>query len=382
MQLKVFLISPPAVRTGPNLPVFPYPIYSSNVEAQAVPDNLEPDETEAEALLRRYNPVLVLLPHDITLAQPWSSLLRGTNKPRGDYHPCTAEFFLSHVLQRPQRRPWRWWQRSERARGDALGLSALRALIAGSASSAIGAWELDIAEIPSQNAAKAWRVYGEMLERQPWEQPAYVYARYVPGPPAVLEYWYLYIYNDAPNRHEGDWEMVAIELDEQNRPSRAGYASHSHGYRRDWERVETRDGRPIVYVARGSHAAYFQHYPDGHRGPFLRSPKGLPAPMELIWNLTNTTLQAIAVRLRFKDYTVAIPDETDPSGDRGVLIDPTLIVFPPDATDDPDFWWMSLDCRWGSRHARITGTIGPNPPWRQTNKWRRPSQWIDSLDPD
>ena len=43
-------------------------------------------------------------------------------------------------------------------------------------------------------------------------------------------YWFLYMYNDAPNKHEGDWEMVKIELDVEERPVEAAYASHRSGF--------------------------------------------------------------------------------------------------------------------------------------------------------
>jgi hypothetical protein len=98
----------------------------------------------------------------------------------------------------------------------------------------------------------------------------------VPRNQVALQYWFHYYYNDWANRHEGDWEgiTILIELDpwalQQNRElSEAellsnvterdvGYAVHEDGYRRLWELVQkTKEGRPIVYVARGSSASYF-----------------------------------------------------------------------------------------------------------------------------
>ncbi len=44
-----------------------------------------------------------------------------------------------------------------------------------------------------------------------------------------------------------------------------GYAVHEDGYRRSWEDVQkTKDGRPIVYVARGSSASYFAWRLEGY----------------------------------------------------------------------------------------------------------------------
>jgi hypothetical protein len=98
----------------------------------------------------------------------------------------------------------------------------------------------------------------------------------VPRNQVALQYWFHYYYNDWANRHEGDWEGITIlvELDpwalQQDRELSesellscvtardVGYAAHEDGSRRLWELVQkTNEGRPIVYVARGSSASYF-----------------------------------------------------------------------------------------------------------------------------
>jgi hypothetical protein len=79
-----------------------------------------------------------------------------------------------------------------------------------------------------------------------------------------LQYWFWYFYNDyrlAANYglHEGDWEMVQLRLGNGDVPDYAVYAQHAKAERRGWDRVHTDpDGRPLVYVARGSHASYFR----------------------------------------------------------------------------------------------------------------------------
>lgn len=82
-----------------------------------------------------------------------------------------------------------------------------------------------------------------------------------------LQYWAWYVYNDyrlAANvgLHEGDWEMVQLLLDGDDpdvaRPTYAVYAQHRHAERRPWDRVERDGDAPVVHVARGSHAAYFE----------------------------------------------------------------------------------------------------------------------------
>ena len=59
-----------------------------------------------EALLRKYNPQLVILPREWTRHPPSSPWYKKQDVPRGDYHPCPAEFFLSFVTQRDKPKPW------------------------------------------------------------------------------------------------------------------------------------------------------------------------------------------------------------------------------------------------------------------------------------
>jgi hypothetical protein len=82
-----------------------------------------------------------------------------------------------------------------------------------------------------------------------------------------LQYWAWYFYNDYQlalgfGTHEGDWESVQFRIaPDGDLPDVAVYAQHRNGERRDWEDVEklTDDpDTPVVYVARGSHAAYFE----------------------------------------------------------------------------------------------------------------------------
>jgi hypothetical protein len=89
---------------------------------------------------------------------------------------------------------------------------------------------------------------------------------------AWLQYWFFSLYNDYYWRtdllgaikfdhHEGDWEMIQIEVDENANPRLAIYAQHESGAWRYWneiERVGPNKERPVVYVARGSHASYFK----------------------------------------------------------------------------------------------------------------------------
>lgn len=77
-----------------------------------------------------------------------------------------------------------------------------------------------------------------------------------------LQYYVFYYFNAAPvggiiGNHEGDWEMVQYRLDGNDAIDMAAYAEHNDGQKCDAASLETTGGRPLVYVARGSHASYF-----------------------------------------------------------------------------------------------------------------------------
>jgi len=88
----------------------------------------------------------------------------------------------------------------------------------------------------------------------------------------ALQYWYWYLDDfwsgEYPpsdyvwQAHEGDWEVVTVILTRAGRPLLAGYSEHGCGTRRPWARV-SKLGRthPLVYVALGSHANYFEPGP-------------------------------------------------------------------------------------------------------------------------
>jgi hypothetical protein len=94
-----------------------------------------------------------------------------------------------------------------------------------------------------------------------------VYYDYVPQHYVV--YWFFYSYNNFsfhsfPEKHEGDWEHVTVQLDEHNRPLRVAFYRHAC----DPTIVEWADlangsqgslvdgTHPVVYSGLGSHASY------------------------------------------------------------------------------------------------------------------------------
>jgi Vacuolar protein sorting-associated protein 62 len=159
-----------------------------------------------------------------------------------------------------------------------------------------------------------------------------------------LQYWCFYFFNDynlighlvKAGLHEGDWEMVQVRLGPGGQPDHAVYAQHAHASGRPWDQVECVPGtsRPVVYVARGSHASYFE--PGTH------------------W--TGTWL----------DYA----DGKRQSPDRQRL--ETI------ADGDPRYHWVSWPGRWGDtpKHGGIAPADSPRSPGVRGH-WRDPLKLLD-----
>lgn len=135
--------------------------------------------------------------------------------------------------------------------------------------------------LPRGSDVEALRRYDE-LTLQGEKRDACYYGRVVDQCGyRIVQYWFFYAFNDfrtavrGTNNHEGDWEGISIYLaqeDGQWQPKYAAYSGHHTKQARPWEKVECADEareHPVVYVARGSHACYFES--DVHRpgvGPF------------------------------------------------------------------------------------------------------------------
>jgi hypothetical protein len=76
-----------------------------------------------------------------------------------------------------------------------------------------------------------------------------------------VQYWLWYVHN--PKRivvtgdHEGDWEFAQVGYAGET-PVCMTLSQHHSGGARMWWNVQRRDGRPLVYVARDSHANFFR----------------------------------------------------------------------------------------------------------------------------
>jgi len=141
------------------------------------------------------------------------------------------------------------------------------------------------------------------LPRRPEGPVAYRRIARAPGGGTWRQYWLFYADNPQDRgilrtgRHRGDWELVQFRLDVRGRPREAVYAQHSGAERCPWAKVERLAGRPVVYVANGSHAAYFRAgvrdrpWPDPNdeadgAGPVLRpgvQPVTATSPRWMAW---------------------------------------------------------------------------------------------------
>ncbi len=76
-----------------------------------------------------------------------------------------------------------------------------------------------------------------------------------------VQYWLWYLYNPkkviVTGDHEGDWEFVQVGYAGEQ-PVCMTASQHRSGGSAMWWELERRAGRPVVYVAFGSHANYFR----------------------------------------------------------------------------------------------------------------------------
>lgn len=166
-----------------------------------------------------------------------------------------------------------------------------------------------------------------------------VYGRVVEkGEGKVIQYWLNYLFNSHPLlSHEGDWEMIEVELDANSQPIRVSGSQHYYGRMRNWRDLESRDGHPLIYVARGSHANYFE------AGEHIIEINGVPFPVAY-------------------DSTVA--------ANQGRLITPEVIPMPATATGD----WPDFGGQWGEPSDRPGGGAPVGPRWTGS-RWSQPFAW-------
>jgi len=158
----------------------------------------------------------------------------------------------------------------------------------------------------------------------------------------VVQYWFFYIFNEHFNVHEGEWEMITVLLDYDSKdPLGAAYSRHEWCEYRSWDRIERvedpktgKETHPAVYIAKGSHAAYFEN------NIFGTQPTG---------------------------------DITSDHGEQGLPSGLTPIV---------GFDWLEYGGNWGYYVTLMSSCpgrwgSGPRGPKQQGSKWEYPVAWVD-----
>jgi hypothetical protein len=184
-------------------------------------------------------------------------------------------------------------------------------------------------------------------------QPAVTYAHVISDPDETgiaLQYWFFYYFNGGDNTHEGDWEGIQLSWDAATvaealtrEPDRAAYAQHGGGEIAEWtdEKVRTEDGHPVVFVANGSHASYFDD------------------DVFLMYGEAGTGL--------------GCDDASGPA----YRLAPSPVLVPTTVADQDDpAAWVTYDGRWGQRETSIwDGPTGPN----TKGRWTEPLDWEENL---
>ena len=155
-----------------------------------------------------------------------------------------------------------------------------------------------------------------------------------------LQYWMLFA--DDPQdrgllrtgRHAGDWEVVQYRL-RGGRIVRGVYAQHSGAETCGADAIRVSRGRPVVFLARGSHASYFR-----------------PGTRDRVW-----------------------PDPNDEADGKGARIRPRLVRI---TAETPP--WMRYDGRWGGARAGwVPGEMdSPRGPAFQGLRWEDPGAWAET----
>jgi len=186
-----------------------------------------------------------------------------------------------------------------------------------------------------------------------------------------VQYWFCYYYDDWENQHEGDWEGICIFLRRDGTDFKAvgtSYYAHETGTRRHWEDVErTGSGiaHPLVYVAAGSHASYFQYVDTG----YTTTVKNVILPLlklKLKVGFDTARVDRVLERQRCKPIKPGVELLPDPIG--------------PDDKAAPaweNIKWLAFPGRWGINVLGELGYGGPTGPRWKGLKWCNPFAWME-----
>ncbi len=384
-------------------------------------------EAERRELALRYRPCLVLFPEEPELGPPYR-IGEGADIAGADYHPRAVEIFLEHVRLRQGRTQWL------PDLPDTTHPAEIRASLgkAGERDSSLEVpwlhggnplkivrhlfpfgrqfrahWALPVPKADCGCSRVIWERYLGLVRddesRLEGERryPYTLYARVLEGrelpeigpdhPLAgavALQYWWFFFYNDAWNRHQGDWESITLFLHRGPggfEPLGAAYASHDLGRWRRWQDIERVDGagvaddagtHPVVHVARGSHASYFDHNENGYHPEMSRK---LRVPFLGDYAIPSK------FALETRSATDWVADAQSGIGIGKAVLADRVRVMPPEATlrdlpalrADDEWWWLAFRGLWGApEFLPFFGGSGPRGPKWQGVKWSNPFRWV------
>ena len=230
--------------------------------------------------------------------------------------------------------------------------------------------------IHRSNREAHWAAYSRILYQGDY---AKVYYARVLDPDddqvTVIQYWFSYYYDDWANEHEGDWEMACV-LVKDGAPVGVAVSQHEGGEYREWNDLESREGRPVLYVAAGSHALHFE--------------AGAHLTTREMFGLTIGAVDAPVIGgsvLEFVDFT-------PPDGEGSVLDNATVLLIPePDPETalwghtkhsgdcngncERNFEWLNFRGRWGAGAFLRGSASGPLGPAFTGLRWDDPRMWVD-----
>lgn len=301
------------------------------VASRPGPLALQPDASPEQQLADRYAPV-------VYLRQVNNNICNTENE---GFDPIPVDF----VLERPEipfivsdngRPNGRWRTVAE---------SPLAADLFGNGPG----FFLDYPGSPVSPGCTYRRYYANRLATEDVPHVAYAHIYLEPDTDELtLQYWMFYYFNDWNNDHEGDWEMIMLFFDANSveealaqEPSRVIYAQHGGGERADWDadKLSKEDGHPVVYVARGAHASFYEQH----------------------------------VYLGLAENGTGFGCETTKGPHRRYELNAVVVPHEPAGQDDPHAW-LGYTGRWGEfRRSEWNGPTGPN----DKTSWTEPVSWAD-----
>lgn len=87
-------------------------------------------------------------------------------------------------------------------------------------------------------------------------------------------YWFFYGYNDYNNKHEGDWERVAVQVRGDEPVAMTFWKHEEPTCAVEWADLDIVDGHPTVLAAKGAHGSYPIEGEFAHRGGVDTTTKG------------------------------------------------------------------------------------------------------------